>query len=69
MANMSYCRFQNTAQDLQDCIDAIQNGDANDLSRDELNALKDLKELAETLIDLEYEIEGIIEINTNKLKK
>tara|TARA_R110000824_G_scaffold64463_11_gene168418 strand:+ start:578 stop:778 length:201 start_codon:yes stop_codon:yes gene_type:complete len=66
MANMSYCRFQNTAQDLQDCIDAIQNGDANNLSGDELNALKNLKELAETLVDLEYEIEGILEMNANK---
>lgn len=66
MGNMSYCRFQNTAQDLQDCIDAIQNGDANNLSGDELNALKNLKELAETLVDLEYEIEGILEMNANK---
>lgn len=23
MANMSYCRFQNTSQDIQDCIDNI----------------------------------------------
>ena len=22
--NMSYCRFQNTSQDLQDCIDAVE---------------------------------------------
>ena len=24
MANMSYCRFQNTSKDLQDCIDEIE---------------------------------------------
>ena len=23
MANMSYCRFRNTAQDLRDCLDAL----------------------------------------------
>lgn len=26
MSNMSYCRFQNTANDLQDCIDALAEG-------------------------------------------
>lgn len=25
MSNMSYCRFRNTARDLQDCIDAFDN--------------------------------------------
>lgn len=29
MANMSYCRFENTANDLQDCIETMF--DANDL--------------------------------------
>lgn len=24
MANMSYCRFENTSKDLQDCIDAVE---------------------------------------------
>lgn len=24
MANMSYCRFENTSNDLRDCIDAMQ---------------------------------------------
>ena len=26
MGNMSYCRFENTARDLRDCLDAIENG-------------------------------------------
>lgn len=25
MANMSYCRFQNTRQDMEDCLDALRN--------------------------------------------
>lgn len=25
MGNMSYCRFNNTVEDLEDCIDAIDN--------------------------------------------
>jgi hypothetical protein len=35
MANMSYCRFQNTLQDLKDCWEHI---DDEDLSFDELKA-------------------------------
>jgi hypothetical protein len=27
MANMSYCRMENTASDLKDCVDAIENGE------------------------------------------
>lgn len=38
MANMSYCRFQNTRQDLADCIDAINQGET--LSIDERKAGK-----------------------------
>lgn len=27
MANMSYCRFENTANDIKDCIEALDDGD------------------------------------------
>lgn len=33
MGNMSYCRFENTYNDLKDCYQAIKNGD--DLSSSE----------------------------------
>ena len=33
MANMSYCRFENTYHDLRDCLAALEEGD--DLSDDE----------------------------------
>ncbi len=26
MSNMSYCRFENTTQDMQDCLDALAEG-------------------------------------------
>jgi len=41
MANMSYCRFQNTSIDLQDCIYALDTADSVDdlnLSNDEQHA-------------------------------
>ena len=40
MANMSYCRFHNTCIDMEDCIDALVDGDA--LSEDELTACKNM---------------------------
>lgn len=38
MANMSYCRFQNTSGDLSDCLDAIIQGES--LSESEIIAGK-----------------------------
>ena len=32
MANMSYCRFENTARDLRDCVQAINNGETDELN-------------------------------------
>lgn len=65
MSNMSYCRFQNTSLDLQDCIDAINGGEINDLSRDEQQAFIDLimkcKEVAENFEDYnDYELGDFI---------
>ena len=51
MANMSYCRFQNTVNDLQDCVDADGMYDPEDLSDDERRA-------RERLIDLCLQVAG-----------
>ena len=43
MANMSYCRFQNTSSDFFDCVDYLEDrryGDSESLSDDELRAAK-----------------------------
>ncbi len=65
---MSYCRFENTSKDLQDCIEAIQNHyeECTDLSRYELRALSDLLEQAEEIIDLSEEIELILAKHNEK---
>lgn len=51
MSNMSYCRFQNTLQDLRDCKGALDEGDGEDhdpadldgtLSEEETSAKKRL---------------------------
>lgn len=38
MANMSYCRFQNTVNDLRDCYEALGEKDISELSTEELRA-------------------------------
>ena len=66
MGNMSYCRFENTAHDLQDCLRAIENGDVYDFSSYELTGFKKLIRLADDLVNMDYEIAGIIEHYKNQ---
>lgn len=47
MSNMSYCRFQNTLQDLRDCYEAGVDG----LSEDEKKAAKRLIKLCQKMVD------------------
>ncbi len=53
--NMSYCRFNNTNIDLQDCIGALEDGET--LSKAEFNCCKNL---FRTFLDFCLD-EGIIE--------
>ena len=65
---MSYCRFENTAGDLGDCIEAIRDweDECKDLNDYELSSLKDLLVQAREIIELEDDILNIIEYNENK---
>lgn len=55
MANMSYCRFQNTASDLADCLEHIE----DDLSEDEHRARKHLLILcAKALLNADVDLEA-----------
>ncbi len=61
MANLSYCRFQNTARDLSDCVEAIDNHEIDEnVSDSELEGLRCLLILASEVLDRETEIESII---------
>ena len=55
MANMSYCRFQNTLQDLYDCADHILD---DDLSSDEERARRRLVEICQEIVT-EWEDNGL----------
>lgn len=46
MANMSYCRFQNTQGDLRDCVDAL----GDELSKDEARAARRMYKLCQDFI-------------------
>ena len=61
MPNMSYCRFENTVLDMNDCLNAIEYREVNNLSDYELRALKDFLELGQAILDNEDEIKRIIE--------
>jgi hypothetical protein len=63
---MSYCRFENTARDLEDCLDAIQNGEINDLgSQYEVDALEQLLDLCRDVVAYKDEIQDAIDNNNN----
>ena len=52
MANMSYCRFENTADDVKDCVEAIQHGKAKDLNEYETQGIQSLVQLARQIVEL-----------------
>jgi len=61
MANMSYCRFENTVRDMRDCINAIEDGECDSLSSYEVNALRQFKEMGDEINRLDIDIDLIIE--------
>ncbi len=61
MSNMSYCRFENTSDDLQDCLDAIHNGEAEDLNEYEQMGLRKILNIAKEIVDMADDIEYSLE--------
>ena len=57
MSNMSYCRFENTSRDLEDCIEAIENGEINELNEYEIEALKTMQYQAKCILEMKDDIE------------
>ncbi len=57
MSNMSYCRFENTAKDLDDCLEAAQDGGLAGLSHTEKRGLRSIIESCKEIVDMAEEIE------------
>jgi hypothetical protein len=54
MANMSYCRFENTYHDLRDCYNALTNGEGKDKNMNkeyEQPSKKALIKLCQTIVE------------------
>tara|TARA_R110000744_G_scaffold3583_3_gene13511 strand:+ start:683 stop:931 length:249 start_codon:yes stop_codon:yes gene_type:complete len=65
MGNMSYCRYENTAEDLKDVVDTLHDSDCGEtLSEYEQQGLYKILDLAYEVIGLGDKIENIIENQT-----
>ena len=58
---MSYCRFENTARDLRDWVNAIRRGDIGELNDYEIEGLEEILFLAQEIVDDHDFIKEIIE--------
>ena len=67
MANMSYCRFQNTVLDLNDCLNVVRDAVDDDVSfeefaeelgADELKAFEQLYTRAKRFVEMVDELTG-----------
>lgn len=50
MANMSYCRFRNTLNDLEDCFENMENTLEVGIDNEEINAREKLIELCQEIV-------------------
>ena len=64
MGNMSYCRFKNTSMDLQDCLEAIENNELDNLVDYEYEGIQDILDCCEAILEYKARLEEAI--NTNK---
>jgi hypothetical protein len=66
MGNMSYCRFENTSRDLDDCIQAITNGATDEINQFEVQGLRGLLIGAKQILDMKGEIQRAVAEAVNK---
>ena len=57
MGNMSYCRFQNTVSELEDCVDAIADAGIDCLPEAEKRAASRMYELCASYVEMYESIE------------
>ena len=69
MANMSYCRFENTSKDLKDCYNAIRNGETYEMENYEIEGLRDILELSKQICEMQDSINHAIKDSEKALKE
>ena len=60
MGNMSYCRFKNTSMDLQDCLEAIENNELDNLVDYEYEGIQDILDCCEAILEYKARLEEVI---------
>ena len=63
MGNMSYCRFKNTSMDLQDCLEAIENNELDDLVDYEYEGIQDILDCCEAILEYKARLEEVCDEN------
>ena len=63
MGNMSYCRFKNTSMDLQDCLEAIENNELDDLVDYEYEGIRDILDYCEAILEYKARLEEVCDEN------
>ena len=58
---MSYCRFENTARDLADCVSAVNRGEIYELNEYEVQGLLNILSLCNDMLENEDYIHETIE--------
>ena len=66
MGNMSYCRFKNTSMDLQDCLEAIENNEIEDLVDYEYEGIQDILDYCEAILEYREDLEEAIDEDKRK---
>ena len=62
MANMSYCRYENTSRDLADVVNALYDSYVDvDLDHYETRGLESILELSKEVVRMEDKINNILE--------
>ena len=56
MGYMSYCKFEMTAQELSNCVEAIYDGDIKELSPEEIYGLRGILQMAKDIVGMEDDI-------------
>jgi hypothetical protein len=64
--NMSYCRFENTSKAMSDCLDAIMDGDYDDLTTYERQGLIDILAYCDDILHHREEIEERLNVLQSK---
>ncbi|QDP65226.1 MAG: hypothetical protein Unbinned2819contig1004_17 [Prokaryotic dsDNA virus sp.] len=61
MPNMSYCRFENTSRDLQECLEVLYRESLKDLSYSEIQGLIDIIDYSQEIVNMRDNLEEKIQ--------